>query len=137
MGSSAGVRQGTNSLSLPLNINTAVTTWNTVSFPVIGPIQQAGWSQLLSTSLPALSKAALGSGSKPLASNQVTPAGCTDGAAGQNFYKDMCPRQLEGAPRLKRWTLDQSSYLVESSNGSWMLGIQANSLGRPWSAGAS
>lgn len=83
------------------NINTAVTTWNTVSFPVIGPIQRAGLSQLRSTSLPALSRAALGSGSKPLASNQVTPAGCTDGAAGQNFYKDMCPGQLEGPPRLE------------------------------------
>lgn len=29
----------------------------------------------------------------------------------------------------KRWTLGQSSYLVESSNGPWMLGIQANCLG--------
>lgn len=56
---------GANGLSLPPNINTAVTTWNPVSFPVIGPIQQAGLSQLRSTSLPALSRAALGSGSKP------------------------------------------------------------------------
>ena len=44
----------------------------------------------------------LGSGSEPLASNQVTPAGCTDGAAGQNFYKDMCPGQLEGAPQVEK-----------------------------------
>lgn len=118
---------GANSLSLPPKHKHARSPpANTVSFPVIGPIQQV--CQLLHEPAGTQQSSSGQWLQAPGWGNQLTPAGCTDGAAGQNFTRT-CVQDSWRVHLLEEVELGLPSYLAEPKWPLDVVGIQANCLG--------